>query len=84
MRITRIDFEGQNARFATLVRRRESRWIEITILTVDRPNGERLRVAADHEKELLRVAERLHATLNGGLGTDADRDAIFKHLQQLR
>jgi hypothetical protein len=80
MRITRIDLEGQNARFATLVRRRESRWIEITILTIDRPNGERVRVAADTEKDLLSAAERL----NGSVGTHDDRDMIFKQLQQLR
>ena len=47
MRITRIDIEGREGRFATIARRQGSRWIEITILTPYQPQGKGHLVAAD-------------------------------------
>ena len=60
MRITRIDIEGRQGRYATMTRPQGSQWIEITILTPYQPNGKEHRIAANaDESELWNRARNL-------------------------
>ena len=52
MRITRIDFEGEFGNFATAVRKRDSQYVEVTILTPGMPDGREHSVQADSEEDI--------------------------------
>ena len=83
MRITRIDIEGRQGRYATITRRQGSRWIEVTILTPQKPDGKDHRIAADaDESELWNQARNLQHALDGVVGTNGDIDGYYRELQR--
>jgi len=83
MRITRIDIEGREGRYATIARRSGSRWIEVTILTPYEPDGSNSRIAADaDESELWNWARNLQLALDGRIGTTGDIDGCYRELQR--
>jgi len=83
MRITRIDIEGREGRYATITRRKGSRWIEVTILTAYQPDGKDHRIAADaDESELRNQARHLQHALDGVIGTAGDIDGYYRELQR--
>ncbi|MBN2583203.1 MAG: hypothetical protein JXL80_09045 [Planctomycetes bacterium] len=84
MRITRVDIEGRQGRFATLVRKTDSEYIEVTVLTPEQPDGEkRLVHARSGDEELWDEARRLQAALDGRRGTNGDIDGYYRELQRL-
>ena len=84
MRITRIDIEGRNGRYATITRRKGSRWIEVTILTAYQTDGKVRRIAADtDESEMWNQARNLQHALDGRLGTNSDIHDYLRELQRL-
>jgi len=83
MRITRIDIEGRDGRYATITRRKGCRWIEVTILTPYQPDGKGHRIAADaDESELWNQARNLQHALDGRVGTTGDIDGYYRQLQR--
>jgi len=86
MRITRIDIEGHapgGSRYATIFRRRGSRWIEVTVLTPQKPDGKEHRIAADaDEQELWNQARNLHLAIEGRHGTNSDIHDYLRELQR--
>ena len=83
MRITRIDIEGRQGRYATITRRQGSRWIEVTILMPQKPDGKDHRIAADaDESELWNQARNLQHALDGVVGTNGDIDGYYRELQR--
>ena len=80
MRITRIDIEGRQGRYATITRRQGSRWIEVTILTPQEPDGKDHRIA--DESELWNQARNLQHALDGVVGTNGDIDGYYRELQR--
>lgn len=83
MRITRIDIEGRQGRYATITRRRDSRWIEVTILTPYQPDGKQHRIAADaDERDLWNQARNLHVAIEGRDGTNSDIHDYLRELQR--
>ena len=83
MRITRIDIEGRDGRYATITRRKGSRWIEVAILTAYQPDGKVHRLAADaDESELWNQARNLQHALDGVIGTNGDIDGYYRELQR--
>ena len=83
MRITRIDLEGRPGRYATISRRRASRWIEVTLLTPSQPDGSEHRIAADAgSRELWRQARHLQHALDGRVGSTGDIDGYYRQLQR--
>ena len=83
MRITRIELEGQQGRYATLTRHPGSPWIEVTILTASQPDGKEHRIAANtQERELWNQARNLQHNLDGHLGTHGDIDGYYRELQR--
>jgi len=83
MRITRIDIEGREGRYATITRRKGCRWIEVTILTPYQPDGKDHRIAADaDESELWNQARNLQHALDGVIGTTGDIDGYYRELQR--
>lgn len=83
MRITRIELEGREGRYATITRRRGSQWIEITILTPDQPNGTDRRIAADAaEDKLWNQARDLHYAVEGCHGSNSDIHDYYCELQR--
>jgi len=78
MRITRIDIEGREGRYATVARRHGSKTIEVTVLTPQEPNGKAHRVrASGNEGELQAAARNLHMVLEGHAGTHGDVQAYY-------
>ncbi len=83
MRITKIEIEGREGRYATIARRRPGRWIEVTILTPYQPDGQIHRIAADAgEDDLWHQAANLQRTLDGVRGTGGDIDDYYRELQR--
>ena len=83
MRITRIEIEGSEGRYATITRRLASPWIEITVLTPSRPEGRGRLVAADADgSELWNEARDLHHAVEGRQGTNSDIHDYFRELQR--
>ena len=81
MRISKIEIEGSEGRYATISRRKQSRWIEVMILTPYQPDGTILRIAANAgEDELRNQARILQTTLDGVRGTNGDIDDYFNEL----
>ena len=73
MRITRIDFEGENkGHYATSTRKQDADHIEVTILTPDNPNGLEHHVLADCEEDIYSMAECLQVTLDGYEGSGSE------------
>ncbi len=83
MRITRIDFEGRAGNYATAVRKRDSRHIEVTILTPDLPDGRDHTVQADCEEDILSMAECLQEHLDGHRGTNSMIHDYYRELLKL-
>jgi hypothetical protein len=84
MRITRVDIEGRQGRFATIARRAGSEYIEVTILTPQQPDGEkRLVHGRCNDEETWGEARRLQMSLDGRLGTNGDIDGYYRELQRL-
>jgi len=83
MRTTRIDIEGSQGRYATITRRTGSRWIEVTILTPDQPDGKDLRIfAGADQSDLWSHARNLQHALDGVIGTNGDIDGYYRQLQR--
>jgi len=83
MHITRIDIEGNEGRSATITCRRGSRWIEVTVLTQQEPDGKDHRIPANaDESELWQQARGLQRVLDGYIGTSGDIDGYFRELQR--
>jgi len=83
MRITRIDIEGREGRYATITRRNASRWIEVTILTPQEPDGKDHRItAAADESELWNQARNLQHALDARVGTTGEIDGYYRQLQR--
>jgi len=86
MRITRIDFEGESGRYATVQRRTAGGQgpdiVEITILSPEEPNGRVRRVNADSTEEIFNAALDLQRELDGYVGSNSDVQEY--HLDLLR
>lgn len=83
MRTTRIELEGRQGWYATIARRRGSKWIEITVLTPYLPDGKEHRIAADaQEQELWNQASNLHLTIEGRQGSNSDIHDYLRELQR--
>ena len=81
MRITKIEIEGREGRYATIARRRPGRWIEVTILTPYQPDGQIHRIAANADgDEFRRQARNLQTVLDGVRGTNGDIDDYLNEL----
>ena len=73
MKVTRIDVEGCEGRYAQISRRQGSDTIQVRILTPDWPEGLVHRVRARGGEDEVRAAARdLHMTLEGHAGTRGD------------
>ena len=83
MRITRIDFEGQAGNYATAVRKRDSQYIDATILTPGTPNGREHHVQADCEEDIYSMAECLQHELDGCRGTNSMIHDYYRELLML-
>lgn len=70
MRITRIDVEGEEGRYATMTRKRGTSCIEVTVLTPENPNGRVHCVEADSEEDIASMADCLHHELREGMRTE--------------
>lgn len=78
MRITRIDVEGREGRYAQVSRRQGDEAIEVLILTPQEPDGQVHRVRAHGGEDALRAAARdLHMALEGHAGTHGDVQAYY-------
>jgi hypothetical protein len=86
MRVTRIDIEGRQGRYATICRRRGSPDIEVTVLTPERPEGAAMQVAArsDEAGEKVRraFAGYLHRMLEGHDGTNSDIEDYYREIER--
>ena len=72
MRITRIDFEGEKAgNYATALRKRDSQYIEVKILTPNMPAGREHHVQADSEEDIYSMAQCLQHHLDGHPGINS-------------
>ena len=84
MRITRIDFEGEViTNYATATRKRDSQYIEVTILTPNVPNGRDHHVQADSEDDIYSMAECLQHELDECRGTNSMIHDYFRELLKL-
>ena len=78
MRITRIEVEGREGRYAQVSRRQGDDAIEVLILTPQEPDGKVHRVRARGGEDELRAAARnLHMVLEGHAGTHGDVRAYY-------
>ena len=86
MRITRIEIEGRQGRYATITRRRGRSDIEVTVLTPRCPQGTLLTVTArgDEAGEKVRraFADYLHRMLEGREGTRGDVEDYCRELER--
>jgi len=86
MRITRIEIEGRQGRYATISSRRGSPDIEVVILTPRCPNGTTLEVTAgsdaDGENARRRFARNLHRILEGCEGTHGDVEEYRREIER--
>lgn len=86
MKVTRIDLEGRNGRYATISRKRGSQDIDVTILTPERPEGLPMQVAArgDETGEKVRraFAGYLHRMLEGYDGTNSDVEGYYREVER--
>ena len=83
MRITRIDFEGQAGNYATAVHKRDSQYIDVTILKPNMPNGREHHVQADSEEDIYSMAECLQHELDGCRGTNSMIHDCYRELLKL-
>jgi len=84
VRITRIDFEGEKAgNYATATRKRDSQYIEVTILTPGTPDGREHYVQADCEEDILSMAECLQFELDNRQGTNSTIHDYYRELLKL-
>jgi len=86
MRITRIEIEGRQGRYATISRRHGSPDIEVTVLTPERPEGMPMQVAArgdeTGEKVSRAFAGYLHRMLEGHEGTNSDIEGYYREVER--
>jgi len=78
MRITRIDVEGEEGRYATMTSKRGAEFIEVEILVPEQPDGRVHRVQADCDEDLASMADCLRHELRGG-----DRTQYHQALRRL-
>jgi len=84
MRITRIDIEGNEGRYATLTRPKGSDQVTITVLTPDRPNGRQVQIPATGGIDAIwPIARDLQHTLDGYIGTNGDIDGYCHAIEYL-
>ncbi len=84
MRITRIDFEGQQeGRFATTSRNRDTDHTDVTILTPANPDGRDHYVLADCKDDIYSMAECLQVTLDGYEGSGSEIQDYYRELLRL-
>ncbi len=84
MRISRIDFEGQNkGHYATAARRRDTDHIDVTILTPDNPNGLDHHVQADCKEDIYSMADCMQVTLDGYEGSGSEIQDYYNELLRL-
>ena len=83
MRITRIDFEGEEDNYATAVRKRDSQHIKVTIITPGMPDGREHHVQADSEEDFFSMAECLQFELDGCRGTNSMIHDYYRELLKL-
>ena len=83
MRITRIDFEGQAGNYATAVRKRDSQYIDVTILKPNMPGGRKHHVQVDSEEDIYTMAECLQHELDGCRGTNSMIHDYYRELLRL-
>ena len=84
MRITRIDFEGEKAgNYATATRKRDSQYIEVTMLTPGMPDGREHHVLADSEEDIYSMAECLQFELDNCQGTNSMIHDYYRELLKL-
>jgi len=83
MRITRIDFEGQAGNYATATRKRDSQYIEVTILTPGLPDGRQHHVQADSREDIYSLADCLQHELDECRGTNSMIHDYYRELLKL-
>ncbi len=84
MRITRIDFEGQQkSHFATASRKRTADHIDVTVLTPGNPDGRGHYVQADCKDDIFAMAECLQVTLDGYEGSGSEIQEYYRELLRL-
>ena len=83
MRITRIDFEGEFGNYATAMRKRDSQYIEVTMLTPGMPDGREHHVLADSEEDIYSMAECLQFELDNCQGTNSMIHDYYRELLKL-
>ena len=73
MKITRIDIEGRDGRYATITRPKGSEFIQVELLTPYQPGGKVHRVKARcTEAELWDQARNIQTLMDGCPGTNGD------------
>jgi len=84
MRISRIDFEGQEeGRFASASRKRKSDYIDVTILTPNNPDGREHSVLANCKDDIYSMADCLQQALDGYQGSGSEVHEYYLELLRL-
>ncbi len=84
MRITRIDFEGQQeGHFAIAARTRGSSTIKVNILLPECPEGLVYDVAANNKGDIYTMAQFIQCLLDGGESPGSEVDAYYQELLHL-
>ncbi len=84
MRITRIDFEGQQeGRFATAARARGSSTIKVNILLPEYPEGLAYDVTANNKGDIHTMAQFIQCLLDGDESPGSEVDAYYRELLRL-
>ena len=89
MQITRIDIEGIRdardkndlGRHASITRKRDSEFIEVTIYAPTMPDGLIKYVMADCDEDIWSMAECLQETLDGQRGTNSMIHDYYRQIQ---
>jgi hypothetical protein len=72
MKVTRIEIEGRAGRYATVTRKDGCQTIDITVLTLERPEGTTAKASATNEESQRYMAAWLHKALEGYEGAAGD------------
>ena len=87
MKITRIDFEGRDGRYATAQRKNNSNrmteFFVVTTMTPEHADGRDHFVNASCEEDIFSMAECIQLFLDGYEGTNSDIHDYYQKLLQL-